>query len=151
VERAPELEIGWLETKALLLADPDLRRPRCEGGTREVAVAPSGRLYPCERMVGEDRVALGHGHVDDDSGPLGLRDLAAPSTPAPDAPCGDCAAAPVCANDCACANTTRTGRADLPDGLICALEQACAREAARALKEIALGRRRLPVLAVQGA
>lgn len=37
----------------------------CSAGEREVAVAPSGNLYPCARMVGEDRDgALVIGHLD---------------------------------------------------------------------------------------
>lgn len=148
VERFPQLEIGWLETKTLLLADRGRTRPSCGVGQGEVAVAPSGRHYPCERLVGEDAQDLGFGHVDDD-GPLRVDGLC--SQPAPDAACGDCGVADLCTNDCACANLARTGRADLPDGLICLFETACLTEAARALQEVSSGRRRLPVLEVQHA
>jgi uncharacterized protein len=142
VEHFPAIQIGWIETKVLLLAGPSLVRPSC-GSELEVAVAPSGRLYPCERMVADDATDLGLGHVYE-QGPL--RVLRKRSAPGVDAACGDCSSATLCANDCACANVGRTGRADLPDGLICALEQACIEEAARALSELSQRpQRRLPV------
>lgn len=150
VERAPDLEIGWIETKALLLVGTAQERPRCGVGEGEVAVAPSGRLYPCERLVGNDDRDLGYGHVDD-PGPLRTaRPCGANGTAASQDGCGDCSVRALCARDCACANLARTGDPARPDGLVCLLEQACLREAARALNEIAAGRRRLPVLEAVG-
>ena len=41
-------------------------RDRCNFGEREIAVAPSGRLYPCERLIGEDvDAAMSIGNVTD--------------------------------------------------------------------------------------
>ena len=54
-----------------------------------------------------------------------------------------CASARLCANDCACANLSRTGEANAPDGLICLHEQTCLEEAQLALRAVA--RRRLPL------
>lgn len=145
VERFPALQVAWLEGKAALLLDPALGKPACGVGQREIAVAPSGRLYPCERLVGDDAPGpFQAGHVDDDAGPLRLT-RAFRARPGAAAACGDCAAEPWCSNACACANLARTGAMDGPDGLICALEQACAREAQRGLAELAGRRARRPL------
>jgi len=142
-ERSGELSIGWLDAKvARLVGLTESPPPACSFGRGEVAVAPSGRLYPCERLVEEDRPGpWARGHVLDDDGPFGA--LGVGSCASADPACGECAAAPACANGCACANLARTGRPDQPDGLVCALEQACLDAAA-----LALGRRRLPLAAV---
>lgn len=145
VERFPAVEVAWLETKAALLANPGLARPACGAGG-EVAVAPSGRLYPCERLVGEDTGRHAVGHLDDDPGPLRPRRAAAAGDPG----CDGCSAQGACSNDCACANLARTGDAARPDGLVCLLEQGLLDEAAAALEELARGRRRLPLAVVRG-
>lgn len=146
-ERQGDLSIGWLDAKlARLVGLARGAPPSCAFGRGEVAVAPSGRLYPCERLVEENRPGLpqggwgARGHVLDDVGPFGP--LAVGSCASADPACGECAAAPACASGCACANLARTGRPDQPDGLVCALEQACLDAATLALR-----RRRLPVLA----
>ncbi|MEZ6187453.1 MAG: radical SAM protein [Planctomycetota bacterium] len=121
VERYPALEIGWLETKAVLLARPDLQAVTC--CEDHSAVAPSGRRYPCERLVGDDRGALptcsgGRGEL-------------------PEA-CQRCPIRRLCSSRSACVNLARTGRADRPDGLVCLLEKTLVREAARAVQELAV-------------
>jgi uncharacterized protein len=148
-ERSGDLSIGWLDAKvARLVGLTHSAPPSCSFGRGEVAVAPSGRLYPCERLVEEDRPGRpqggwgARGHVLDDDGPFGA--LGVGSCASADPACGECATAPTCANGCACANLARTGRPDQPDGLVCALEQACLDAAALALGS----RRRLPLAAV---
>jgi uncharacterized protein len=64
IERAAELWHGWLPNFSLNWFDakvgalsniPHLHEDtRCGFGEGEIAVAPSGRLYPCERLIGED-------------------------------------------------------------------------------------------------
>lgn len=147
VERFPRLQVAWLEGKAALLLDRRLVKPVCGVGQGEVAVAPSGRLYPCERLVGDDAPGpFAAGHVDEE-GPLRLgRAFSArpgPASAGTGAGCDGCAAEPYCANACACANLARTGALDGPDGLICALEQACLLEARLGLQQLA-GRRPAP-------
>ncbi|MCO5166559.1 MAG: radical SAM protein [Planctomycetes bacterium] len=122
----PGLHVDWLDAKAWSLLHG---RPAgaCGVGQGEVAVAPSGRLYPCERLVGEDPPGdpLAFGRVDDGDGPF-----PALSRPAPgEATCDGCATRPHCQHGCACANLARTGALDRPDGLVCALERACLDEA----------------------
>jgi uncharacterized protein len=122
VERAPGLRISWLDGKVHSLLHGAVARS-CNVGVGEVAVAPSGRLYPCERLVGEDDGALAMGHVEDSEGPFAP--FGGSARPGDDTACGDCATRPHCNNACACANLARTGTLDGPDGLVCVLEQAC--------------------------
>jgi uncharacterized protein len=126
-ERRPALEVAWLDARVRALAGVPL--PPC-GSAPEVAVAPSGRLYACERLVGEDLPGspLARGHLD--------RGLAAPPlacAPAP-AACAPCGAQATCLRACACTTLARAWQAGLPDGLLCALEGALQDELARALR-----------------
>ena len=132
VERFPALGVSWLETALAVLEGA--ARPACGVGEGEVAVAPSGRLYPCEQLVGADdeqAQRFARGHVAD-SGPL-----RAPLAPRaqPDQ-CSGCASEGACANSCACFNLARTGDPARPDGLRCTLERAALREARRARREL---------------
>lgn len=152
VTRFPDLELSWLEGKAAQLLE-GLEQPACGVSAGEIAVAPSGRLYPCERLVGDDAPGpFWSGHVDDGDGPLELA-RARSAQPGADAPCATCAAEPFCANACACANLARTGALDGPDGLICTLEQARLEEARAGLAALADRSgpaRRLPVAGLPG-
>lgn len=99
----------------------------CSAGERELAVAPSGNLYPCARMVGEDRDhALVIGHLD--TGVDYARVLGIPRGPA-DPACEPCAERWRCGATCACANLAETGTTHLPGGTQCWYEQASARVA----------------------
>lgn len=97
----------------------------CSAGQRELAVAPSGNLYPCARMVGEDRdTALVVGHLDGGVDARKIRGIKrGPSDPA----CDDCAEKWRCGASCACANLAETGTTHLPGGTQCWYEQASAR------------------------
>lgn len=99
----------------------------CSAGTHEVAVAPSGNLYPCARMVGEDRdpkLVIGHldGGVDE------VRVRAMPRGPS-DPACEPCEEKWRCGASCACANLAETGTTNMPGGTQCWYEQASARVA----------------------
>jgi uncharacterized protein len=51
----PHHSIGWFDEKAAHLARLNMTpTARCGFGHGELAVAPSGRLYPCERLIGDD-------------------------------------------------------------------------------------------------
>jgi hypothetical protein len=55
VDRAAELWRQWLPDFSLNWFDGKVAGPaRCGFGEGHIAVAPSGRLYPCERLIGED-------------------------------------------------------------------------------------------------
>ena len=85
----------------------------CGFGEWDLAVAPSGRLYPCGRSVGEDRdptLVMGdvwHGLT---------RTIAGPELPEP---CRICALQARCASHCGCANREATGDPALPGDVLC--------------------------------
>jgi len=97
----------------------------CSAGTREVAVSPLGNLYPCARMVGEDKDhTLVIGHID--KGIDKLRVESIPRGPL-DPACSECAELWRCGASCACANFAETGTTHLPGGTQCWYEQTTAR------------------------
>jgi uncharacterized protein len=120
----PRHGIGWFDEKAVrLLGVPVRDTARCGFGAGSIAVAPSGRLYPCERLIGEDksdnRFRL-PGDVRQGDDFLGI----GASNPARDREgCSSCALRSVCATDCPCGNAIRTGDPSRPDGLLCLLDR----------------------------
>jgi len=131
----PNLSVGWFDERAARLAGvPISATARCGFGDGEVAVAPSGRLYPCERLIGEDRDdnptrLPGHVLAGDDF--LGFL----PAEPRSADPCADCGIRSLCSTTCRCSNFVRTGSVAKPDGLLCLFDQVCWRETARVLAE----------------
>ena len=131
----PTFNLNWFDAKATALARLPVTEEitTCGFGEGEIAVAPSGRLYPCERVIGEDRpdhpLRL-EGHALDGSDFLSC----ATDSFARCAPCSQCALAPACDTTCRCSNFIRTGDVNRPDGLLCMLNKATARATADALK-----------------
>ena len=130
----PEFSLNWFDAKVAALARVAKTEEQvlCGFGETEVAVAPSGRLYPCERLIGEDRSDQPQrlpGHVLDGRDTLG--------TPPPDfascAVCSSCLMAGACDTYCRCSNFVRTGDVNRPDGLLCLLNKAAARAVSRVL------------------
>ena len=128
--RLPDVSITWFDEKAAFLSGLRMGpTARCGFGDGAVAVAPSGHLYPCERLIGEDRVTNpmripGHALQGEDF--LSLD--AAPTRCAP--ACSTCQAQSMCNTTCRCSNYVRTGNVAAPDGLLCFWNQACVRESA---------------------
>jgi uncharacterized protein len=138
----PGFGIGWFDEKFARLTGQSLDgTARCGFGAGEVAVAPSGNLYPCERLIGADgpdNPMRLPGHVLDGDDFLSL-----PAPPCRVAePCAACAVAPLCnascscGSSCRCSNYIRTGDVCRPDGLLCALNRACLRETVKVLEEL---------------
>ena len=129
----PRLSVTWFDERAGILAGVERpATPRCGFGDGEVAVAPSGRLYPCERLISDDaddnRMAFAR-HVEDDVDFLEL-----PRWPGRcHSACDACAIRTECSTTCRCENYIRTGDVSKPDGLLCAFNQACLSETARNL------------------
>jgi len=94
------------------LAEVDM----CSLGSRSVAVAPSGNIYPCERMVGEDEDSTFlMGHIDEGPKASGLACERGPINPE----CGDCGERWRCQSFCACANYAETGNTAIAGGTQC--------------------------------
>jgi uncharacterized protein len=96
---------------------------RCKMGHGAVAVAPSGNLYPCERMVEEDRdptLRIGDVWRGVDGGRRMCLD--AQAGPVNDE-CGGCGVRTRCMSFCACANRAETGSIGVAGGVQCWHEQ----------------------------
>ena len=137
--RLPYMSVTWFDEKAAHVAGVAI--PECAAcgfGSGEIAVAPSGNLYPCERLIGADeegnpmRLA---GHVLD-GGKDFLEVAEAPERSAP--ACEHCELAPACNTTCQCSNYVRTGRVDRPDLLLCVAEKACFVETRRVLEKVSM-------------
>ncbi len=131
----PDFSVSWFDEKAGMLSRaPVSETARCGFGEGQIAVAPSGNLYPCERLIGEDSPSNPMrlpGHALEGSDFVFKRKSEARSAEA----CDVCAVAEMCSTTCRCSNYVRTGSVSQPDGLLCLLNQVCLRETARALKE----------------
>ncbi len=129
----PDLSISWFDEKLAKLSDVSTTpTARCGFGNGEIAVAPSGTLYPCERLIGEDQpdAQLHLGHV------LDGEDFCGPPPEAPprEDSCTSCTLLESCSTTCRCSNYVRTGDVNRPDGLLCLLDRFCTREAVRVAK-----------------
>jgi uncharacterized protein len=134
----PGFSINWFDAKAAELAGLKSTEEsvRCGFGAGEIAIAPSGNLYPCERIIGEDRsdnpLRL-PGHVLDENDFLNY----SPPPLSRCDPCSQCALASICDTGCRCSNFVRTGGVNRPDGLLCRLNKATTLATATALARIA--------------
>jgi uncharacterized protein len=124
-EGLPDFGVAWFNEKLVETADvPVTKSARCGFGFGEVAVTPQGHLYPCERLIGEDR----HDHpmrlpgdVFDGADFLSLKRPHEDATPES------------CGLSCRCANYVRTGCTGRPDALLRRLDAVCDREVRRML------------------
>jgi len=133
----PNFSLNWFDSKVVQMTA--LRNSEssntCGFGDGEIAVAPSGRLYPCERLIGEDRpgnpLCLPGNALD------GQADFLGSSTSAfvHCSPCSQCALASACDTFCRCSNFVRTGDTNRPDGLLCLLNKATASAVAEILND----------------
>ena len=104
---------------------------RCDFGCEEVAVAPSGRLYPCDRLVGpDDRHDVVIGHIDTGIDPK-KRDALIERKNQVLHGCGECALLPRCMHWCGCVNHAMTGSVGEVSGLLCWFEQQLVEQADR--------------------
>lgn len=133
-ESFPSLRLNWFDEKFVELAQiPVQSCSRCGFGQGEVALAPSGNLYPCERLIGEDRGDLQlEGHVLDGHDFLSLH----PSKKRDHDACDSCCLNELCNTFCRCSNYVRTGKVNTPDRLLCHLNQVCTQETARVLNSL---------------
>jgi uncharacterized protein len=135
-EGLPDCSISWFDEKAgLIIGIPMPRTARCSFGAGEVAVTPSGSLYPCERLIGEDApdnpMRL-PGHVLCGEDFISLKTFPCRQHEA----CTHCSIAAFCNTTCRCSNYVRTGDVSAPDRLLCTLNRAVFMETARILEEL---------------
>lgn len=101
---------------------------KCSLGVSAIAVAPSGNIYSCERLVVEDENADDvMGHIDTWK-PVHEHACARGPVNPECAPCGERWR---CSSFCACANRAETGRSDIAGGTQCWHERFTAKVADR--------------------
>jgi uncharacterized protein len=104
---------------------------KCALGIKELAVAPSGNIYPCPNLVGnDDRQDLLLGNVFTGFDESRRRALAS-CRHEPDAACRDCPVADRCMNWCGCVNYFSTGDCGRVGGFACFHERLSIRLADR--------------------
>jgi uncharacterized protein len=142
----PQFSVNWFDEKTAYLAKLPLPKHRCGFGQWELTVVPSGRMYPCERLIGADEPDSPtrlDGHVMDRDDFLNMPTphcLSSAPAEACDASgtcdsCTGCEIEDMCDMTCQCSNYARTGDTSRPDGLLCAVSQTCLTETARVLAE----------------
>jgi len=103
----------------------------CQFGQQEMSISPTGRIYPCDRLVAEDDntdVIIG----DLDSGlDIARRDHMVRNKNTPDEECAACDLLDRCMFWCGCANYETTGRVDQVSPIICWFERCFIAEADR--------------------
>lgn len=127
-----DVRVDPLAGKIITHLDPQAAaRAVCRFGVTELAVAPSGRLYPCDRLVGED---------DDDGVCIGTleagldaakRDRLLPARREEAEGCRACEVKDRCKRFCGCANYETTGDTGTVSEVSCFFEQAFIDEADR--------------------
>ena len=91
----------------------------CGFGDQEIAIAASGNIYPCERIVADDacNAALCLGNVFSGFTPRREQVLAARGNTVGE--CATCDLRPRCMNWCACINYATTGATNQVAGIVC--------------------------------
>ena len=96
---------------------------KCNFGEKEIAIAPSGRIYPCERLVADDdggEMCIG---TIDEGFDEKKRQAILRRRGCVNSECLTCAIRDRCMNWCCCINYTITGAIDVTDGIVCFHEQ----------------------------
>ncbi|HOA12378.1 MAG TPA: radical SAM protein [Myxococcota bacterium] len=116
---------------------PQVSLPRCGCGGPEWTVGPSGRIYPCDRMVGpDDGSGPFIGDVFSGIDPLLQREFLACHHSTPDC-CAGCADAHRCSFWGSCIKFNMTGRiTSTPPPELCRMERAIMRAADRVAGEL---------------
>jgi uncharacterized protein len=95
---------------------------RCRMGTGEFAFAPSGHVFPCERLAAAEPQTHSIGSINGAIRIGPLRDHFASGTPI-NAPCVSCGLQPYCVNWCGCSNYFMTGFYNRVSPFLCESEQ----------------------------
>ncbi|TFH32579.1 MAG: radical SAM protein [Deltaproteobacteria bacterium] len=116
--------ISIIDSKlAVILKKGYAPRERCRMGRGEFAFTPSGRIYPCERLIGADKESshsIGTVSSGIDTQALGCQ----PRSDSTNQECMDCSLRQYCMHWCGCSNFFSTGRYDRVGPFLCASEQA---------------------------
>ena len=109
---------------------------RCRMGKGELAFAPSGNIYPCERLIGNDDGSthcIGHVDTGIDPGRMVCNRMAGGRV---NDECLACGIRDYCMNWCGCSNYFATGYYNRVSAFLCASEQAAVRVAFRVFQDL---------------
>jgi uncharacterized protein len=114
------VDINFIDGKIITrLKDGFSECDYCSFGEKEIAVAPSGNIYPCERLVADDTngdMCIGNVfdgfHAEKRAAILGQRGNV-------NHECESCTIRPRCMNWCCCINYAMTGSINRTDGILC--------------------------------
>ena len=108
---------------------------RCRMGTGELAFAPSGNIYPCERLIGDDsgEHCIGSIGAGIDPGRMSCRKAPVPGG---NSECRTCGISDYCMNWCGCSNYFSTGYYDRVGPFLCASERAAVEAALGAFRTL---------------
>lgn len=90
----------------------------CGFGEQKIGVAPSGTLYPCERLIGDDTGELAMGDVFNGFDALKRANLIAQRGNI-NTECQTCSLKSRCINTCGCTNYNLTGSINTTNGVVC--------------------------------
>ncbi len=111
-----DIEIDFIDSKIRTNIEKNCNS--CNFGEHKFAIAPSGTIYPCERLIGEDTKELSIGDVY--SGIDYLKQLQILKTRGNTTKeCQDCSIKDRCLNDCGCSNYYLTGSIDKVGATLC--------------------------------
>jgi uncharacterized protein len=109
---------------------------RCRMGTGELAFAPSGNIYPCERFIGGDD---GSSHCIGNMGKgMDLGRMSCHTMPGGEvnAECTECGIRDYCMNWCGCSNYFSSGYYNRVSSFLCASEQMAVKTAFGVFQEL---------------
>lgn len=120
VKSKDPIEINTINNKVLsAIKGPCKDRKHCDFGGKSITVAPSGNIYPCDRIVGnDDDLSMRMGHVHhgfDKKNRKRILDQRGNITEQ----CQNCDYRERCSNYCGCMNYLSTGYINQVDGVLC--------------------------------
>lgn len=129
-----EIAVNFIDSKVIAF----LKRgydaaDKCGMGETEWGFAPSGNIYPCERLIGEDNdspLCLGNVHTGLD---LSRRCSVLSKRANRNEECKTCCYRKYCMNWCGCTNYHMTGHTDLAGPMLCESEKAAIQAAKHVL------------------
>ena len=90
----------------------------CSFAEKKISVAPSGNIYPCERLIGEDNGELSIGNVYSGFN-LSKRNELISQRGNSNEECKTCELKERCTNSCGCTNYTLTNSISTTNGVVC--------------------------------
>ena len=130
----PDYTLSWYDDKAAQLTDSGTKPITCGFGKGDITVTPSGRLYPCERLVEDDipdnPMRLKGGVFEGDDFLFGDRTELRYTEE-----CIECGIKDMCNTTCGCCNYVRSGKVGEPDQLLCLFNQWTLFETKRVLEK----------------